>query len=481
MQPRLGYRTLSLLLLVLALGTTTTAVTQEAASTEAPAPAPALAPAPVPAVSVTRDAGELAAPVKAEKALEVRRGYTPEAARCVECHAKETPGIVEGWRLSRMAHAAVSCYDCHVVEAGSPMASQCDGMKGTDIYTSPMVSSKRCAKCHPGEVEQFSKSGHAKLASAAIMDNAGMEKLMYHYEGGEFLGNTLGTGQNRVTRATGCQLCHGTETELGPDNKPINETWPGGVGQRYPDGGIGNCTVCHTRHMFSIAEARKPEACASCHLGPDHPDIEIYLSSKHGQMFLTHGDEWNWDAAPDTWEPGDYTAPTCATCHMSGIGELSTTHNINERLKWDLVHKRSVVRSGERGDGVKGRPLMLEVCSNCHSSLHTGVIMNGLDNAVELYNTYYDKAVAMLDDLKEKKLLKDDPWKDPFQELIYYLWHHTGRRARQGAAMNGPDYAHWHGFFQIFQVYKDMEDIYNYRIENNKIEELSTVMSTGPL
>jgi len=62
-----------------------------------------------------------------------------------------------------------------------------------------------------------------------------------------------------------------------------------------------------------------------------------------------------------------------------------------------------------------------------------------------------------------------------------YLWHHNGRRAQQqGAAMNAPDYAHWHGTFQMFQVYKDMEDIYHYRLKNNKIEELSTVMSFAP-
>ena len=75
-------------------------------------------------------------------------------------------------------------------------------------------------------------------------------------------------------------------------------------------------------YLFFIAEARKPEACASCRLGPDHPDIEIYIESKHGQMFQTQGEHWEWDSAPGTWQPGDYTAPTCAVCHMSGIGEL---------------------------------------------------------------------------------------------------------------------------------------------------------------
>ncbi|GKT30500.1 hydroxylamine oxidase, partial [Aduncisulcus paluster] len=103
-------------------------------------------------------------------------------------------------------------------------------------------------------------------------------------------------------------VCHGTKVELGPDNKPINLTWPGGVGTRYPDGSIGTCTVCHTRHQFSIEEARKPTACGACHLGPDHPQKEIYEESKHGQFFEAHGEEWKWDSAPDTWQPGDYEA-----------------------------------------------------------------------------------------------------------------------------------------------------------------------------
>ncbi|WP_321493991.1 hypothetical protein [uncultured Desulfobacter sp.] len=44
--------------------------------------------------------------------------------------------------------------------------------------------------------------------------------------------------------------------------------------------------------------------------------------------------------------------------------------------------------------------------------------------------------------------------------------------------MNAPDYAHWHGFFQVYQ---DMENTYKQRLETGKIEEYSPVMSTGPL
>ncbi|WP_321367688.1 ammonia-forming cytochrome c nitrite reductase subunit c552 [uncultured Desulfuromusa sp.] len=423
-------------------------------------------------------------PNLAARKIEIERGYTEEAAKCIECHAEKTPGIYEDWKLGRMANAGVSCYDCHMVESNSPMASQCPGLKGTKIFISPMVSSKTCSRCHPSEVDEFLKSGHADLSRAAVYDKnkagGGLVKLQNHYEGAAFLGVEDGSLTNQAARTSGCKVCHGSVVELGPDNKPINNTWPGGVGTLYPDGSVGTCTVCHTRHRFSVAEARKPEACASCHLGPDHPDIEIYHESKHGQIFLTEGEEWKWDSAPGTWQPGDYRAPTCATCHMSGIGELQTTHNVNERLKWDLMHKKSVIRSGVRGDGEKGDKLMRKVCINCHSSSSIDQTRQTLDSAVALYNTYWDEAVKMKKELAEKGLLGKDPWDDGFQELMYYLWHHTGRRARQGTAMFGPDYAHWHGFFQVFQVVKDMQAIYNWRLKNNKIEELSTVMSTGP-
>ncbi len=422
---------------------------------------------------------------KLHKELVIKRGVSPDAAKCIECHSKKTPGIVDSWKLGKMAHASVSCFDCHVVEKSSPMASQCSGIKGTNIYISPMVSSKTCSRCHPQEVEQFLKSGHAMLSSMPVVDpkkaNGKLIKLIYHLEGAGFIGNKETNSSSWASREAGCQMCHGGKVELGPDHKPIKNTWPGGVGTRYPDGSVGTCTVCHTRHQFSVTEARKPEACASCHLGPDHPDIEIYTESKHGQIFLTHGENWEWDSAPDAWQPGDYTAPTCATCHMSGIGDLTTTHNINERLKYDLMHKKTVVRSGERGNGEKGGKLMRQVCANCHGPTQIQKEIKTLEDTVALYNMYWDGAVKMKKELAAKGLLGKDAWKDGFQELMYYLWHHTGRRARQGAAMNGPDYAHWHGFFQIFQVYKDLQQIYDWRMKNNRIEDLSTVMSSGPL
>jgi len=39
---------------------------------------------------------------------------------------------------------------------------------------------------------------------------------------------------------------------------------------------------------------------------------------------------------------------------------------------------------------------------------------------------------------------------DEHLELQYYeIWHHEGRRARMGAMMMAPDYAWWHGFYEV--------------------------------
>ena len=60
--------------------------------------------------------------------------------------------------------------------------------------------------------------------------------------------------------------------------------------------------------------ARQPEVCGKCHMGPDHPQIEIYVESKHGIAFRTRLAEMNLES--DSWVLGeDYTA--APTCHMS--------------------------------------------------------------------------------------------------------------------------------------------------------------------
>lgn len=422
------------------------------------------------------------------KTMKVDRNLQIAAQKCVDCHTEKTPGIIADWRESRHAHVGVSCMDCHGVSKDSPMAMSIKDHEGkVDGAVSAMVSSKTCAKCHEQEVDEFLKSGHARGA-VQMFDKAGMRKLMYHYEGADL------PDLKFSPQATGCIQCHGSVVEMDNNKIPKKETWPNyGIATAYPDGGVGSCVSCHSRHKFSIAEARKPAACNSCHLGPDHPDKEIYDNSMHGHIFNAENSTWKWDSAPDTWEVPDFRAPTCAVCHMAGIGKLDTTHNISKRLKWNLWAPHSFLRDGgyetagfefqktgkisvgnKKAGNINGpeaaRTEMKTVCKSCHSQTFSDNFFTMADKHVELYNYYNTQAQNMLKDLKDKKLLKDDMWADEFQRVYYHSWHHEGRRMRQGALMGGPDYAHWHGVFQVQQDFRKMQDIYNKRIKSGKIE-----------
>ncbi len=298
------------------------------------------------------------------RTLKIDRNLSEEGKACITCHQQVSPGQVADWADSRHAHAGISCIDCHAVDKDAPHAARHANVEDTPVYVSALVSPGVCGRCHVDAKKQFDQSGHFR-AYRQIIPKDSLHALTQVHEGRSH--PELSGAPNE----TGCMQCHGTEIKLDENKRPTPETWPNnGMGNIYPDGSTGSCTACHSRHKFSIAEARHPSACASCHLGPDHPNIEIFNNSKHGHIYNAEGrDSYKMDSAPDAWEPGDYRAPTCATCHMSGIGELSVTHNITERLYWNLWAKYSPVRGSDdmydikHGDGPAGRKKMKKLKS----------------------------------------------------------------------------------------------------------------------
>ena len=75
-----------------------------------------------------RNEETLAAP--AEKQYRISRKITREAKECIDCHAKESKGIVADWADSRHGHANVNCMDCHQAEVAD---AQFDGNRQTSI------------------------------------------------------------------------------------------------------------------------------------------------------------------------------------------------------------------------------------------------------------------------------------------------------------------------------------------------------------
>ena len=207
----------------------------------------------------------------------------------------------------------------------------------------------------------------------------------------------------------------------------------------------------------SVVEARKPEACDQCHLGPDHPQIEIYNESKHGTIYHAEGDYWDWLPDDGQWRAGrDFRAPTCAACHMSAADTVAKTHDVTERLSWE-IQAPLTVRPSEfkpfpaETDWKIERKKMKEVCLQCHSQVWTDEHFSNLDRAVKNYNENYFKPIkTVVDSLYKDGLLSKQSYFDEDLEWEFYeLWHHEGRRARMGAAMMAPDYAWWHGFYEL--------------------------------
>lgn len=353
----------------------------------------------------------------------------PENSRaCVDCHMKEKVATtaIEEWKYSTHAGEGVGCVDCHEAKTGEPDAFE---HYGTLVAT--IVTPNDCAKCHEKESKEFQASHHAK--------------------GGEILGsldNFLGeVVEGPPAAVSGCKQCHGGVVKIQPNGKIDPTTWPNtGIGRINPDGSKGACSACHSRHLFSAKVARSPESCGKCHLGPDHPQKEIFDESKHGIAFYTNRDRMNLESK--SWIVGeDYTAaPTCSTCHASATRDLPVTHDPGERISWTL--RPAVSKKMENWE--KKRDTMKLVCVNCHNRKFSDAFFTQYDVTVEHYNEKFAKpAGELMKKLSDAKKITPTQFDDKIEWTYYLLWHHEGRRARHGASMMAPDYTQWHGFFEV--------------------------------
>ncbi len=207
------------------------------------------------------------------KIFSSRAVVSEDTKYCLECHTKKQPSVVASWQKSTHAEAGVGCYECHHAEVGEP-----DAFKHFRGTIAVIVSPDDCGRCHTAEAEQFLASHHAKAGEVlGSLDN--------------YLGEVV---EGFAASVSGCQQCHGSEIEVEENGRLSPETWPNfGIGRINPDGTAGSCSSCHSRHDFSLAQARAPETCGRCHLGPDHPQKEVYEESKHAVAYRSHLSEMN--------------------------------------------------------------------------------------------------------------------------------------------------------------------------------------------
>jgi len=357
---------------------------------------------------------------------------------CVECHQKENPGIMQQYHDSKHSGRGVQCLDCHKPVAGQETMAK-DHYKVT-VLAKP--SPLNCVQCHKDEVKQFEDSNHSAKSWYAVQGakNFTPEELAkFHLldANGQINGGNANPVFNLIGKdasAQSCEVCHA-------------------IGQKNQDGSFGDCTKCHLRHTFEVAQARQPETCAQCHLGPDHPQAEIYNESAHGTYYQTNEDKYNLNAPAGTLTVKDFPAPTCATCHMSAFGSVPGTHDVGQRLKWSLAPENASVRK----DGDLHQQTMNDVCLNCHVQPFIDDVMSKAEKTIDLTNQNIKKGKAIVQDLRDTGLLGTKPFGTPLDFLYFELWHHEGRRARFGAVMGGADYVNWHGIYEQQKALVEMQ------------------------
>jgi hypothetical protein len=379
-----------------------------------------------------------AQPVTPEKA-----GRTDALANstdsCVECHRKASPGIVQQFGYSSMAAAKVSCLNCHGVPADYPGAEQHEG-----VYVLRTPTTAMCEKCHQPEVAQYNQSRHGITAWVAVEGSQALPaNLLAVYQSipeGQFSPdksrNAIAALEGKDVTRFACDNCHA-------------------IGKPAEDQSVGQCQKCHLRHEFSLEQARKPETCNNCHIGPDHPQWEIFTESPHGIMVMTGEDNFDWSADPGTLTVKDFPAPTCATCHISGFGGAGTTHDVGDRLSWFLFAPLSERRPGWQDNAVR----MQSVCLECHNKDFVERFYQDADKATEAVNGFVKQSQEVMKPLYDQKLVSAQPFQEPIQYTEFELWHHWGRTAKFGAWMQGPDYTQWHGAYEIIKALADLREM----------------------
>ena len=359
------------------------------------------------------------------------------ASACIDCHQNVTPNIVKDFLSGEMGKNGIDCSDCHGAEHTN----------AGDVSKVQLPTEKTCQQCHEDQYDQYMDGKHsAGWVAMSAMPKTGIQPHAY------------------IQGLKGCGGCH----KVGVRDAAAK------ADSRYGS----PCDSCHTRHKFSKAEAQRPEACRTCHMGFDHPQWEMWSSSKHGVIYLTEGDTGR--------------APKCQTCHMQdgdhrvmtswgflalrlpeadeewmgyratilkGLHVLDPEGNPTPRL--DVVKAGKLARlTAEEWQAERDK--MLKVCSKCHSSSYARTNLANADAMIKEADKLMAEAIEIVADLYRRDILKPEEGKaaypdlltfydaeTPVEQILYVMFLEHRMRAFQGAFHMNPDYVTWYGFAEM--------------------------------
>lgn len=379
---------------------------------------------------------------------------------CVSCHEMQTPSIVKDWRLSKHGQEGVDCSMCH----GDRHTSEAD----VDEVSLPTPDT--CANCHPQRVKEFKQGKHAfAWAAMKAMPTAHWQPM------------ALMEGMK------GCGGCHKIGLKSEEEIKALKSQ-----GQKF---GVASCDACHTRHLFSVEEARQPQSCQTCHMGFDHPQWEMYSASKHGVRYLLK---------QKGVIPQEAAAPKCQTCHMdkgnhevrTPWGFLAVRLPLPEDPHWkddqvtilkalgvldpegkptprlEVVKAAQVARLDEASFKAE-REKLLNICSQCHSEKFARGELEKGDEVIKKADHLMAEAIRVVAGLYQDGILKQPenyayPYPDlltfhdaptPIEQRLFVMFLKHRMRTFQGTFHANPDYALWYGWSEMVRDLSEIKEM----------------------
>jgi hydroxylamine dehydrogenase len=372
-------------------------------------------------------------------------------SECITCHRDENPGLVDQWLSGKMSNAGLDCATCH---GGNHVDEN-------DVDEAIIPTPDTCASCHKTQVDQF-RAGKHSLAWAAIEAMPAWSHL-----------------PDAIQSVDGYKSCSGCH-KIGERSHEVIEEYR----MEY---GTSACTSCHTRHVFSKAEAQQPEACLPCHQGFDHPQYEMWSSSKHGVIHSI--------------DPDSGRAPTCQNCHLvdgthnnitpwgflglrlpeeddewmadravilQALGVLDDDGNPTARL--DVIAGARVARL-DAEEFQTLRDGMTAVCKDCHSKDYVALQMSASENILKDADKLMAEGILVVKDLYDQGVLKLPEGYEfgpdllqffstgsSVEQELFQMFLEYRNRTFMGAFHNNPDYMWWYGYAPMQKSLQTIKD-----------------------
>jgi hypothetical protein len=329
--------------------------------------------------------------------------------QCVDCHTTLTPGIVSDWQLSKHSQAGIDCAICH----GDQHTS------ARDVGKVRIPTPDTCATCHDAQVRQFKGGKHAAAWAAMKAMPTAHAQPVAMMEG-----------------MKGCGGCHklGLKTEA-----EIRELKKSGAGF-----GVASCDACHTRHVFSVKEARQPRACQTCHMQEGDHAVRTAWGFLAVRLPLPDDKQWASDRATI----------------LQALGVLDPAGKPTGRV--DVVKAADVARLTQE-DWQKERDRMLATCHRCHSANFAKAELEKGDQMIKEADRLMADAIRTVAALyKDRVLAKPKGYAYAFPDLLtfhdapttieqklFVMFLEHRMRAFQGTFHASPDYALWYGWSEM--------------------------------